>query len=80
MWLRRTAIICQLGHKAVTDEAMLFDFCLRRGGDREFFIRKGIGWALREYAHTRPETVRQFLADHGHRLSPLSVREASKHL
>jgi 3-methyladenine DNA glycosylase AlkD len=80
MWLRRSAILCQNRHKDQTDQEMLFDFCLRRADEKEFFIRKAIGWALREYARSRPEEVRQFLAEHGHRLSGLSHREASKHL
>jgi 3-methyladenine DNA glycosylase AlkD len=80
MWLRRSAIICQIRHKEKTDQAMLFDFCLRRSDEKEFFIRKAIGWALREYARTRPDEVRRFLAEHGDRLSGLSRREAAKHL
>ncbi len=43
-----------------------------------FFIRKAIGWALREAAHVGPGRVRQYVADH--ELSPLSRREALKHL
>jgi 3-methyladenine DNA glycosylase AlkD len=80
MWLRRTAILGQLRHKDRTDADMLFDFCLRRAHEDEFFIRKAIGWALREYAKTDPDRVREFLATHGESLSPLSRREASKHL
>ena len=80
MWLRRSAILCQNRHKFDTDQEMLFDFCLRRAHEKEFFIRKAIGWALREYARTRSDEVRKFLAEHGHQLSGLSVREAAKHL
>ena len=80
MWLRRSAIICQLRHKEKTDQEMLFGFCLRRAHEKEFFIRKAIGWALREYARSRPDEVRRFLAEHGDRLSGLSRREAAKHL
>ena len=80
MWLRRSAILCQNRHKDQTDQEMLFDFCLRRADEKEFFIRKAIGWALREYARSRPDEVRQFLAEHGKRLSGLSLREAAKHL
>ncbi|MDP3984724.1 MAG: DNA alkylation repair protein [Acidimicrobiia bacterium] len=80
MWLRRAAILCQLRHKAQTDEAMLFDFCLRRAHEKEFFIRKAIGWALREYAKTNAELVRRFLAENEGQLSGLSRREAGKHL
>ncbi|HUP17057.1 MAG TPA: DNA alkylation repair protein [Acidimicrobiia bacterium] len=80
MWLRRTAILCQNRHKGQTDQAMLFDFCLSRSDEKEFFIRKAIGWALREYARTRPDEVKRFLVEHGDKLSGLSRREAAKHL
>jgi len=80
MWIRRTAILSQIRHKANTDERMLFDFCRRRANEKEFFIRKAIGWALREYAKVEPTAVRGFLASHGQKLSGLSVREAAKHL
>lgn len=80
LWLRRAAIIAQIKHKAETDEAWLFDVCRRRAAETEFFIRKAIGWALREYAKTRPQSVIAFVQAHGHELSPLSRREATKHL
>jgi 3-methyladenine DNA glycosylase AlkD len=80
MWLRRTALLAQIRHKTATDEAMLFDFCRRRAHEKEFFIRKAIGWALREYARANPEAVRGFLRDYEAQLSGLSRREAGKHL
>ena len=80
MWLRRSAIISHIKHKKETDEEQLFDHCLRRAHEKEFFIRKAIGWALREYAYTAPEAVRKFVIEHRAKLSPLSFREASKHL
>lgn len=80
MWLRRSAIVGQLKHKTETDEALLFDFCLRRAGEREFFIRKAIGWALREYAKTAPDAVRAFVTSHEEVWSGLTFREATKHL
>ena len=80
MWIRRTAILCQNAHKEKTDEARLFDYCLRRAHETEFFVRKAIGWALRSYAYTAPDAVRRFLAEHDGELSALSVREAAKHL
>lgn len=79
-WLRRVALLHQLGWKAATDEARLFDYCRRRAGDPEFFLQKAIGWALRDYAWSAPEAVRGFLAAEGERLSPLSRREAGKNL
>ena len=80
LWIRRTSVICQLGHKAETDAALLGGACAANIGDAEFFIRKAIGWALREYAKTAPETVRGFVDHDGAALSGLSLREATKHL
>ncbi len=80
MWLRRTSLISHLKHKAATDHEMLFDHCLRRSAEKEFFIRKAIGWALREYAKTEPDRVRTFVIANREHLSGLSFREASKHL
>ncbi len=80
MWLRRTSLISPIKHKAATDHEMLFDHCLRRSADKEFFIRKAIGWSLREYAKTEPDRVRAFLLADRESWSSLSFREASKHL
>jgi 3-methyladenine DNA glycosylase AlkD len=80
MWLRRTSLISPIKHKAETDYVTLFDHCLRRAHETEFFIRKAIGWTLREYAKTEPDRVREFLLEHRERWSGLSFREAAKHL
>ena len=80
LWIRRTAILSQLGHKENTDWPILADFCLRRAHEKEFFIRKAIGWALREYARVQPDLVRDFANEHREELSSLSYREATKHL
>ena len=80
LWIARTAILHQLHYKAGTDEKRLFEYCALQAGHQDFFIRKAIGWALREYAYTAPEAVRAFLDRERGRLSPLSVREAAKHL
>ena len=80
MWLRRTAIICQVGAKESTDPDRLFRFCAARMDETEFFIRKAIGWALREYAKTDPEAVAGFVTEHRDDLSGLSFREATKHI
>ena len=45
---------------------------------REFFLRKAIGWALREYSKTRPEVVIAYVGKHAEQLSPLSKREGLK--
>lgn len=80
MWLRRVALLHQLASKAQTDSQRLFDYCLRCAPEGEFFIRKAIGWALRQYARHNPTAVRRFLAEHREQLSGLSYREAGKGL
>lgn len=75
LWLRRLAIICQLGRRGDTDLALLTDAIEGAQDEREFFLRKAIGWALRQHSKTDEPWVRQFLADHP-RLSTLSRREA----
>ncbi|MFE3071544.1 DNA alkylation repair protein [Streptomyces sp. NPDC059247] len=80
LWVARTALLHQLRFTADTDADRLFAYCLRRAPDTDFFLRKAIGWSLREYAKTSPAEVRAFVAAHGGALSPLSVREATKHL
>jgi 3-methyladenine DNA glycosylase AlkD len=79
-WLRRCAVISQLGLRERTDVALLAEVVDANLADREFFVRKAIGWALREYARTDPEWVRAFVAARHDTLSPLSRREALKHL
>ncbi|HEU4716821.1 MAG TPA: DNA alkylation repair protein [Bacteroidia bacterium] len=77
-WLIRSAILFQLNYKSETDEKLLFSICSSQSMHEDFFIRKGIGWALRQYARTNPSAVRRFVSTH--KLSPLSKREAMKHL
>jgi 3-methyladenine DNA glycosylase AlkD len=77
-WLRRASIICQLGMRDQTDVELLATAIESAMGDRDFFLRKAIGWALRDYARTNPAWVRSFAETH--QLSPLSRREALKHL
>jgi 3-methyladenine DNA glycosylase AlkD len=77
-WLRRSAIIVQLRAKRATDTALLAAAIEPNVDDPDFFIRKGIGWALREYAKTDPDWVRWFVA--AHELSALSRREATRRL
>jgi 3-methyladenine DNA glycosylase AlkD len=79
LWLARTAILHQLRYKKDTDEARLFRYCAAQAGHRDFFIRKAIGWALREYAKTDPDAVRAFVRATPV-LSSLSVREALKNV
>lgn len=78
-WLRRTAIICQLGSKHDTDVALLSDCIEAAIGEPDFFLRKGIGWALRQHARIDPAWVLAFVDAHPD-LSPLSRREALRRL
>ena len=78
MWKRRAAIICQVLRKRDTDLALLYDCIEPNRQDREFFIRKGIGWALRAYAWVDPDEIVRYCATH--ELSPLSRREALKNV
>ena len=77
LWLNRTTLIFQLNYKSQTDEGLLFACIEKQFKSKEFFIRKAIGWALRQYARTNSAAVYQFVESHN--LSPLSKREALKH-
>ena len=79
VWKRRTAILAQLRSRQATDRKLLADVIELSIGERQFFLRKGIGWALREFSKTDPDWVIEFIATHGG-LSGLSRREALKHV
>lgn len=75
-WLQRTALLFQLKYKKDTDLKLMFNLIKRLSHDNEFFIRKAIGWVLREYSKTDPEAVIKFV--NSHELKPLSRKEAMK--
>ena len=77
-WLRRAAILFQLGYKKDTDFELLCAIIRENLGSQEFFINKAIGWALRQYTRIDPQGVRNFVATTP--LNPLSAREALKSL
>ena len=80
VWKRRSAILCQLKFKDATDIDLLH-FCIERSiEDREFFLRKAIGWALREHAKSDPDGVVDYVVANAHRMSALSKREALRNL
>lgn len=79
-WVRRASITAQLGAKFQTDTGLLAAVIEANMADNEFFIRKAIGWALREFAKTDPQWVREFVTRNSQSLSPLSRREALKNL
>ncbi len=80
VWLRRTAVLSQLRHRADTDLDLLTHAVDHNAADRSFWLRKAIGWALREHARTDPAWVQAFVAARAETLSPLSQREALRHL
>ncbi len=79
LWVRRAAIICQVGARERLDQSLLTDVIEPNIDDPDFFSRKAIGWALRDHARTDPDWVRAFVTGHP-ALSGLSRREALKHL
>jgi hypothetical protein len=80
LWLRRTSVLSQLGAKNETDVVLLREAVEHHLDDGTFWLRKAIGWALRDYARTDPDWVRAEVARLGDRMSGLSRREAMKHL
>ncbi|MFC7321384.1 DNA alkylation repair protein [Halobacillus campisalis] len=78
MWVRRASIISQLRFKQQTDYELLFQTIDQLKEEKEFFIEKAIGWALREYSKTNPKLVINFIQTQN--LSSLSKREALKWL
>ncbi len=80
MWKRRTSIICQLGFKRQTDLDLLYACIEPSLESKEFFLRKAIGWALRQHAWTDPAEVKRYVRRNRDRLSGLSYREALKNV
>lgn len=78
MWVRRTALLAQLKYKEKTEFELLVELILQVCNETEFFIRKAIGWALRQYSYTNPEAVENFIGKYKNRLSNLSKREGMK--
>jgi len=76
LWLQRTTLLFQIKYKDKTDAALLFKLIESFAGHPDFFIRKAIGWALREYSRTDPQLVAEFVKNH--QLSSLSTKEAVK--
>lgn len=78
IWLQRVCLIFQLKYHEATDFELLKSCIIQLHTSNEFFIRKAIGWSLRQHAKTNPEEVLRFVQTHP--LSPLSYREATRHL
>ncbi len=80
MWVRRASLLAHLKHKQATNQPLLAETILLLADEEEFFIRKAIGWVLREYAKVNPQWVIDFVAAHEATLAPLSKREALKNV
>lgn len=78
LWLTRSTILFQLGYKSKTNEKLLFKLCEINSSSDEFFIKKAIGWSLREYGKTNPESVLNFV--NSTKLKPLSKKEAIRNI
>lgn len=80
IWLKRTALLHQLKFKTKTDKEKLFKYCDLSKSHNDFFIKKALGWVLREYSKTNPDAVAEYIDNNIETLSPLSIREGSKYL
>jgi len=80
MWIRRASLLAHLRHGKNTNTDLLAETIVMLMHEKEFFVRKAIGWVLRQYARTNPHWVRTFVAQHEASLSGLSKREALKHI
>jgi 3-methyladenine DNA glycosylase AlkD len=80
LWVRRTAVLSQVRHRGDTDTDLLHDVVAANLDDTSFWLRKAIGWALRDYSRSDPEWVRSEVDRLGPRLSGLSRREAIRRL
>jgi len=80
IWLQRSAIIFQLKYREKTDHTLMFDYVLIRANSKEFFVRKGSGWALRQYSKYNARAVIDFIQNHEDFLSNLTKKEGLKWL
>ena len=81
-WVRRTALLAQLDalRAGGGDFTLFAELAVPMLGEKEFFIRKAIGWILRDTSRKRPELVRDFVAAHRGEMSGLTLREATRRL
>lgn len=80
LWKRRSAILCQIPCKEKTDLDLLYRCIEPSLSSKEFFLRKAIGWALRQYAWTDADEIKHYVEKKASGLSPLSKREALKNI
>ncbi len=80
LWVRRASILAHLKHREGTNTEFLSKIIFKLAHEKEFFIRKAIGWILREYSYSNPNWVIEFVKNHEEILSGLSKREALKRI
>jgi 3-methyladenine DNA glycosylase AlkD len=82
LWVRRSSLLALLGpiRRGSGDFARFSRYADGMLGEKEFFIRKAIGWVLREAGKKQPELVYAWLLPRAQRASGLTVREAIKYL
>ncbi len=80
LWKRRSAILCQIPLKKETDLDLLYATIEPSLSSNEFFLRKAIGWALRQYAWTDPNEIVRYVEANRSRMSGLTIREALKNV
>lgn len=80
LWIRRTSLLYQLSWKDNTNATLLYQNILILAHEKDFFIRKAIGWVLREYSKTDRKSVKSFIQEYNSQLSPLSIKEGSKYI
>lgn len=80
LWLKRVAINHQNGRKEKTNEELLNEILINNLDDDDFFIKKAVGWSLREYSKTNSIWVRNFISKNEEKMSKLSIREGSKYI
>lgn len=78
IWKRRSAILCQIPLKEKTDLKFLYACIEPSLVSKEFFLRKAIGWALRQYAWINPEEIQRYVKEQENQLSSFSKKEALK--
>ncbi len=82
-WVRRAAmlsLLISLRSGDLTQWPRFQSYAVPQLEEKEFFIRKAIGWVLRETSKKNPKAVREFIKEHKERMSSLTLREASKYL
>lgn len=80
MWLRRVAIIHQLGYKDKTSTDILKIIIINNLGSHDFFINKAIGWSLRDFSKTNPQWVKTFIEQYKKQMNKLSIKEGSHYI